>query len=242
MADDRLHTDDGSYTRFSERYQQSYHSTHGALTEANHVYLDATGVTDRLRNQQPTQILEIGFGLGLNALLCADLAQRCQTQLSFHSFEHDLMSSSAFEELEYQQLVRHPELAQQLKQALTRLAPVKIEDQAYEQAAPIKLGDYTHLHIHQYDVSKINLKAVCGGDFQAIFLDAFSPDVNAECWSPLLINQLAQLLANDGHLSTYCSKGDVRRALLSAGLSVTKRPGPPGKREILVASSLIASA
>jgi len=60
------------------------------------------------------------------------------------------MSSSAFEELEYQQLVRHPELAQQLKQALSCLPPVKIENRAYEQAAPIKLGDYTHLHIHQY--------------------------------------------------------------------------------------------
>jgi tRNA U34 5-methylaminomethyl-2-thiouridine-forming methyltransferase MnmC len=36
-----------------------------------------------------------------------------------------------------------------------------------------------------------------------------------------------------GLLVTYCSKGDVRRALIAAGFTVEKIPGPPGKREML---------
>jgi tRNA U34 5-methylaminomethyl-2-thiouridine-forming methyltransferase MnmC len=36
-----------------------------------------------------------------------------------------------------------------------------------------------------------------------------------------------------GVLVTYCSKGDVRRAMQQAGFTVTKLRGPEGKREMI---------
>ena len=41
------------------------------------------------------------------------------------------------------------------------------------------------------------------------------------------------MLRPGGLLTTYCAKGDVRRAMLAAGFRVEKVPGPPGKREML---------
>lgn len=40
-------------------------------------------------------------------------------------------------------------------------------------------------------------------------------------------------MSDGGILVTYCSKGDVRRAMQAAGFSVEKIPGPEGKREMI---------
>ncbi|MFO8000426.1 MAG: MnmC family methyltransferase [Marinilabilia sp.] len=44
---------------------------------------------------------------------------------------------------------------------------------------------------------------------------------------------MAGSLAHGGVLTTYSVKGTVKRAMKQAGLTVTKIPGPPGKREML---------
>ena len=64
-------TSDGSMTLHSERFGQTYHSRHGALTESLHVFLDA-GWSERLSSLEsgaPLRVLELGLGTGLNALL-----------------------------------------------------------------------------------------------------------------------------------------------------------------------------
>ncbi|NND92366.1 MAG: hypothetical protein HKN42_16015 [Granulosicoccus sp.] len=73
------------------------------------------------------------------------------------------------------------------------------------------------------------------GPFDAIYLDAFSPSANPECWTTELFRRLHASLETGGVLTTYCSKGSVRRGLASAGFSVNRLAGPPGKREILQA-------
>jgi len=74
--------------------------------------------------------------------------------------------------------------------------------------------------------------------FDAIYLDAFSPACNPECWSAEFFQQLKHVMSDTGCLSTYSAKGDVRRAMLAAGLRVRKAPGPPGKREMLIADAV----
>ena len=61
-----LKTDDGSCTVVHSDHQETYHSKFGALTESDLVYLRNSGVHQRLAHQQPTAILEIGFGTGFN--------------------------------------------------------------------------------------------------------------------------------------------------------------------------------
>lgn len=66
-----LETSDGSRTLHSDRYAQTYRSLHGALTESRHVFLEGSGVAERLRAGRSTAVLEVGFGTGLNFLVTA---------------------------------------------------------------------------------------------------------------------------------------------------------------------------
>ncbi len=59
-------TADGSKTLFINDLNEGYHSHHGALQEARHVFIK-NGL-DRV-NDLEINILELGFGTGLNALV-----------------------------------------------------------------------------------------------------------------------------------------------------------------------------
>ena len=60
-------TNDGSTTIRIPEWDENYHSTHGAIQEAKHVFIK-NGL-DLFQNQAEISILEIGFGTGLNAFI-----------------------------------------------------------------------------------------------------------------------------------------------------------------------------
>ena len=61
-----IKTNDGSFSLFDVKMKESYHSKHGAIKEAKHVFLK-NGLLSLSKNE--IAILEIGFGTGLNTLL-----------------------------------------------------------------------------------------------------------------------------------------------------------------------------
>ncbi len=74
--------------------------------------------------------------------------------------------------------------------------------------------------------------------FDVVFFDAFSPDAQPELWTEEVFKNLYALMKEGGVMTTYCAKGDVRRAMLAAGFKVEKLQGPPGKRHILRATKI----
>jgi tRNA U34 5-methylaminomethyl-2-thiouridine-forming methyltransferase MnmC len=72
----------------------------------------------------------------------------------------------------------------------------------------------------------------------AVYLDGFSPDVNPELWTAPFLKEIAGTMKTGGRLATYSARGLVRRNLTEAGFDVQKAPGPPGKREMLLATRL----
>ena len=232
-----IQTADGSPTLFSERYNESFHSTFGAATESRYVFLDTSGVSARLLAGKPTRILEIGFGLGLNALLSCDASIASNTPLAYHAFEHDYSICELSQRVDFAQLLAEPALAGLLQ---SHLQGVKAPSQNLSSQAPatppctqMDFTQETALNLHWGDASSDRLPE---GLFDAIYLDAFSPDNNPECWTQPFFERLKPLMASHAKLSTYCAKGNVRRALIASGFLVKKLPGPPGKREIMVAS------
>ena len=103
-------TGDGSLTLHSERYGQTFHSHHGAVTEARHVFLDASGVAERLLRGQETRVLEVGFGTGLNCWLAADAATGAGTRRELTSLEQSLLSAATVQELGYSRELQEPAL------------------------------------------------------------------------------------------------------------------------------------
>ena len=83
---------------------------------------------------------------------------------------------------------------------------------------------------HDWDMTTLNRKA----DF--ILHDAFSPDVNPDLWTVATFRKLLQAAGPQAMLGTYCSSTRARAAMLLAGWHVGRVPGPPGKREVTIAS------
>lgn len=224
-----INTGDGSPTLFSDKYTESFHSTFGAETESRYVFLQSSGVLARLKTGNPTKILEIGFGLGLNTLLTCDTAAQFGTPLEYHSFENDQSIIDHVQRVDYSALLANPVLASRMQ---SQLKDADTEGRYLENGLPLTLAAGQKVILHWTDAVDCELPKT---HFDAIYLDAFSPDNNPECWTTDFFRKLFQSLKPTGILSTYCAKGVVRRSLIAVGFGVKKLPGPPGKREILTA-------
>jgi len=227
MMDRRL-TNDGSYTLYSESYRQTYHSIYGSKTESMHVFLQGAGVLERFRRNSDTRILEVGFGTGLNFFLTADAARAYGVRLDYWAYEKQLLEAGILGSLEFETLLDDPDLVRRFLAWRTRL-PESVPDGLIR----CKLSDTLSLHLILGDATRSPLPE---HPVHAVYLDAFSPDENPELWSFSFLKKLFESLNPNGRLATYSARSVVRKNLTNAGFTTEKRPGPPGKREMLVAT------
>jgi tRNA U34 5-methylaminomethyl-2-thiouridine-forming methyltransferase MnmC len=66
-----------------------------------------------------------------------------------------------------------------------------------------------------------------------IYFDAFGPDKQPEMWTPAVFSKISGLISDGGIFVTYSAKGEVRRNLATAGFTMERLPGPPGKFQML---------
>lgn len=225
MENEILITGDGSHSLRSHQFAVPYHSTHGAINESRHVFIEM-GVRPALRaGEKEISILEIGFGTGLNALLVWQMAAaHPDVQFNYRTIERYPISAASAGALNY------PELLE--------VAPadfLALHEAAWDEPVAISPN---------FSLFKIN------GDFFAtltdhsaswanvIFYDAFAPASQPELWEPEILSRCARVLQHNGTLVTYCAKGQFKRNLKQVGLRVEPLPGPPGKREMTRARKL----
>src|SRR6185295_13160489 len=79
-------TADGSSTVSIPEMNVTYHSTHGAIQESLHVFIQA-GLNQTLSRHSAVSILEMGFGTGLNALLTLMEAEASKKSVHYTSIE-----------------------------------------------------------------------------------------------------------------------------------------------------------
>ena len=218
-----IRTDDGSWTLESVRYGESYRSRRGAVLEARHVFVEGAGVAARLAGGQPTRVLEIGLGTGLNLVLTATLALRHGTPLAYVAVEHDPLPAPVIASLALER-VADPGFVAAL------LAWRAAWDASAGAAPPTLRHGVVCLRVIHADA----VTAPLPEGVHAVYLDGFSPRVNPELWTPSALARFARTLRPGGVLTSYSVSGQVRRGLAACGLLVEKRPGPPqGKRETL---------
>ena len=220
-------TKDGSRTLYSDQYQQSFHSMHGALAEAIHVYLEGTRLTELFKSRKEVTILEIGFGAGLNWLLTASLALRHRVSITYTGLDIQIPSADLLSQLSYADLIGDSSLAEHLiewRRSLDTEPPCGTYQLSYESGSVlrVRIGEATTANFFP-------------NTYDCIYLDAFDPRVNPELWELDFIQQLYDALRDGSYLATYSAAGHVRRALVASGFSVIRRTGPPGKREVLAA-------
>lgn len=216
-------TADGSTTLYREDINETYHSSHGALQEARHVFIQH-GLGE-FTSAGSVKILEIGFGTGLNALLTALFALDHKITIAYHGLEAIPLNETIWRAVNYAASIedtRVPELFEQMHQANWNEL--------------IELNEYFSLKkIHD---TLQNFEAP-QDNYDLIYFDAFGPRAQEEMWQRDLLEKLFQSLKSGGVLTTYCAKGSFKRDLKSIGFQVEALPGPPGKREMTRARKVV---
>ncbi|HKZ66248.1 MAG TPA: hypothetical protein VJ111_07830, partial [Chitinophagaceae bacterium] len=80
-------TKDGSHTISMPEMNVTYHSYHGAIQESMHVFINAGLIPFISAQQEPLNILEMGFGTGLNALLTLVEAEKFKYSIHYTTIE-----------------------------------------------------------------------------------------------------------------------------------------------------------
>ena len=217
MKREIITTKDGSKTIFIPQWNEQYHSIHGAIQEAYHVFLQmGFFYCLSLPNCKQLHILEVGFGTGLNALITLKEAKSNSIPVHYTAIEAFPVIDDEINQLNYPELLKIP------NSVFKSLHTASWEKE-------IRLNDtFTILKKQQKfeDITASNA-------FQLIYFDAFGARVQPELWTETIFTKMYQALKPNGVLVTYSAKGSVRRAMQAVGFRVEKLPGPSGKREML---------
>ncbi len=213
-------TADGSKTIHLEAWNEQYHSKHGAVQEAYHVFVDH-GLSAIKKNQ--ISVLEIGFGTGLNALITLLEASSKGLQIDYTGVEKYPVIAAELDQLNYISELK----AEEFKELFQEMHSSSWEEET-------EITPYFRLCKQQKDFKEIEDVQV----YDLIYFDAFGARVQPELWTEEIFQSMFNSLKNNGILVTYAAKGSVRRAMLAVGFQVERLPGPPGKREMLRATRI----
>ncbi|MET0638239.1 MAG: tRNA (5-methylaminomethyl-2-thiouridine)(34)-methyltransferase MnmD [Chitinophagaceae bacterium] len=211
-------TEDGSHTiRTGEKLW--YHSRHGAIQESAHVYIhSAFDFVTSMHPGKPIHIFEMGLGTGLNALLTFKKATELSLPVFYTSVETEPLTGPEARMLNYCNQLERPDLQPYFNE---------IHDATWETNAVISPN---------FTLRKINRSLPDyqpDHKFDLIYFDAFSPSAQPELWTREIFEKLFSFVEPGGVMITYCSKGDVKRAMKAAGWKIRKVPGPLYKRDII---------
>lgn len=217
-------TSDGSKTLFINELNENYHSHHGALQEAEHVFIK-NGLN--LINDYEINILELGFGTGLNVLVTINeyLKTDKNHTINYFTLEKYPIYESEIENLAYAELFDNPELNNIYQ---------KIHQTDWEKSEEILKGfNLKKIQCDFFDLKNIELPKI-----NLVYFDCFGARVQPDLWEKPLFEMISNKMSVNGLLTTYSSKGSVRRILQELGFSIEKKQGPPGKREMINAVKL----
>ncbi|MCL1933102.1 MAG: tRNA (5-methylaminomethyl-2-thiouridine)(34)-methyltransferase MnmD [Candidatus Azobacteroides sp.] len=214
-------TADGSLTLYVPDLDEHYHSMNGAVQESQHVYL-AAGLSHYIQADKESkteiQVLEFGFGTGLNAYLTALEAEKQKIKIRYIALEKVPLSQEITNQLNY--LTANQSLFQQIHQS--------------EWENPVAITPYFILQKLAIDFIAFDFPDC----YDVVYYDAFAPDKQPEVWSRELFDKLFSAMKSGGVLTTYCAKGSIRRMMQQVGFTVERIPGAAGKREMLRAHVL----
>ena len=207
-------TKTGEYTLYIPSMDETYHSRNGAISESCHVFLQEG--LDRIEGN--IQVLEVGFGTGLNALLTAQYANEKKTKIYFHTLEPFQVPFDLVEKIGYGKLLGDEELFTKLHTA--------------EWETNVKISENFTLHKTTQKLEYVSLE---NNKYDCIFFDAFAPKKQPELWSLEIFRKLYQATKTGGVLTTYSAAGQLKRDLIAAGYTIENPPGANGKREMTIA-------
>ncbi len=221
MQREIIETADGSKTIYLPEWNEHYHSIHGAVQEANHVFIK-NGLQSKTDDY--LTILEMGFGTGLNALLTFFESEKREQIIHYQSVEAYPILKNELEQMNFSDYSRDPRIIDIYQ---------KMHKVAWNRACPIS---------ENFVIEKINSTIeqlrLPVNSVDLCYYDAFGPRVQPELWTKDIFQNIYDWMDKDAVFVTYCAKGQVKRDLKAVGFLVETLQGPPGKREMIRAIKL----
>jgi len=209
-------TDDGSHTFHIPEWKEHYHSKHGAIQEALHVFIKE-GLQYRLQNKSTSiDILEMGFGTGLNCLLSYLESEKGSYSMNYTAIEAYPLALDAVKLLNFYKELEIPQSEF-----------LKFHEAPWNTA--ISLSENFTLTKKQSLFETVTFSEA----FDLIYYDAFGIRVQPELWTATMMEKMYQSLKPGGLFVTYASNGETRRNLQQVNFEVEKIKGPPGKKEMI---------
>ena len=225
MKREIIQTLDGSTTIHLPDWDENYHSKHGAIQEAYHVFIK-NGLD--LFDNNDVSILEIGFGTGLNAFVTFLESKKNNQYIDYVGVEAYPVATNEVLQMNYVAELNKNEfsLAEELNIfEIMHSSPWEIKNSFQEF---FKLTKRKQFFDEITDQNKFDL----------IYFDAFGYRVQPELWSTSIFQIMYNSLKKNGVLVTYAARGVIKRSMIEVGFTVEKLPGAPGKREMFRARKL----
>lgn len=199
-------TGDGSFSLFSDRFGEGFHSAAGALSEARNIFVGPAQL-ERFAPGTTLVVLDVCVGTGSNT---AALLEACT--------DRGLMLLWRGLELEPPPLrlaLSDPGFCTQWRPEI--LDPLRQVEARGGWTSPLGEGQLL------WGDARGQLPSLIGelaGQVDLVLMDAFSPRRCPELWTLEFLGGLAALLKPSGRLLTYCCAAAVRAALRQLGLKL----------------------
>lgn len=207
-----MDTADGSHTVRNKELGVTYHSTHGALHESMHVFIDA-GLRYVSELFQEISIVEVGFGTGLNTLLTYNESLKRDIAIHYRAAEKFPVEKEIVDLLNY---------------ADTDPGNVFHSLHELDWNTVHRISDSFRFEKIEVDIREYKPD----GQIHLVYYDAFAPGTSPEMWEEEIFKRIYQAMVPGGCLVTFCAKGSIKRLLKTCGFKVEALVGPPGKREM----------
>jgi tRNA U34 5-methylaminomethyl-2-thiouridine-forming methyltransferase MnmC len=185
-------TRDGTYTLKSEKYNECYHSSEGALKES--LYKHVLPALEIVKKDK-IKILDICFGLGYNTFATIISAKNKNIEIYSPELDEDLIRK--LKDFKY------PKEFEKIKHIIEA-----VSKNHYYEDERVKI----HISINSARKFIKNLPKV-----DIIYQDPFSPKVNKELWTFEYFRDIKKILNKDGVITTYSVATPVRCALYKLG-------------------------
>ena len=203
MKKDLVLTNDGSYTLYSEQFDQNYHSQkEGALNESLSKHI--IPAISYHKDKKELNILDICFGLGYNTLATIYYIEQnnLDIKLNIYSPEFDGDLIISLKDFNY------PKEFEKYKDIITQLS-TKLKYNS----------NNINIEIYQGDARKY-LDILAPSNIDIVYQDAFSSDVNKALWTKEYFGQIKKLLKEDAIITTYSIATPIRLSIWENNISI----------------------
>ncbi len=195
---------DGSISLHSSHFKEGFHDHEGAMSEAERKFINPADFS-RFKAGEHLRILDVCLGLGYNTACALEKTKEMSLNLNWWGLELDrrpiqiALDTTKFRE----------SWSNEVREKLLRIRDSGFWEDSKSQGQ-ILWGD-----------ARQRIRSVPKDlTFHLIMLDPFSPSRCPELWSHEFLRALANKLAPNGRLATYCTAAAVRNSLQQTGLQL----------------------